>query len=83
MAFVEWASPGPRHILIQDALESRWIGDIERVVGMTPHSSRVLQIRWRYSSVFLNTCRKLLFSELFGVVFQSYLAQCWVGRLQT
>jgi uncharacterized membrane protein len=25
----------------------------------------------------------VLFSELFGVVFQSYLAQCRVGRLQT
>jgi DMSO/TMAO reductase YedYZ heme-binding membrane subunit len=30
-----------------------------------------------------SVCDTVLFSELFGIVFQSYLAQCWVGRLQT
>jgi hypothetical protein len=42
MAFIKWASPGPRHILIQDTLESCRIGDIERVVGMTSNGSRVI-----------------------------------------
>lgn len=45
-------------VVVQNALKSSRIRDIETVVGMSSNGSRVLQIGRRHSGVFLNTCRK-------------------------